>query len=1689
MAESDDQTCFEKLVLYKNAQHWFCSGLLDQYIRPIFLWMAKQPSPCFEWVLKCYDERLCGCTSCIQSFYHLRDEALAKFSYLYSGDSMATLERRWDDWMLDSTLSNFKNVEETTLDFTALPSLVFNVFLNPRLMRNQEAYCQALNGFADLVSDWSSGVFLPGFFVMFFEETYSEVHEYITDFLKKTENLHLTSEVFDDVFSIILYQQTDEDKSSLLSPCSSEFWKRASTLFQLLPLNCVTTLCESHFRDFFITELEDEAFSDEKFACLKIFSNSPSFWFASDIFDQLEGYLQKLLANVTVVDDVNASSCGWAYVLASLFRFCLNDFVLIFPSWLKTFVHDDKVVDFIIYASFYALFDLLSLDNSSPHSLNEVLLLIDNKNINLFSQESDYLNNLKVRSLLYDILFISWAHKALTKDPSFIFDPTYKVSPFWNSIDFKDVNYTSRFFEGLSTCYFVHDIELSESTTPEKSVVLFSEIWQTLSSHISSFLQSFSQRDSPEVASYMQNDLIFDTVLGFLLSPSQQLYADAFRIFQSFFGKVKNKNEVMKKLVEDHFRGIVHGLVDASLHWQSAFTFFPALRIMRFVSNINKLFSTNNKVWNENDLSTLGAYWQCVWNILDLVHSNVARWSLCNSNDTVKASMKLALKLSMDLFQNDGLFIKFLAKFDGLVLLGETSDALFSLTTWLKINDLEMREQVIDSLCMLFVKYSNFDYLFEDRTINFLTDFIIRKQKAHLSADQCKRLAEVIVQASPEAKSILDENRLAEARKTKKQTELVSGNQFNKKPEPPKREKTQNVSAPTDKKTSTPRMKMLDQLRQEYIARRAGHFAARDAAVSSRKATFENQKPPTNLLTEQDSDNEEVDESDRKEGLFSLAKANKVPEIRQAERRQIQLLSTPKNQLHPSQARILSNRNAANTKARLFPNMSEFYSEILTWNPSYEAASPILKYHKSEGKIADTFRSIDQYMDVLQPMIFMECWSQIQATKKNLKFSPVEGIMIQRTAVNNFVDIGISVAPKDLYGYPLFDTEIVSLAFSREEAHSMKGLCCFAKIEKIVRQENGTLVIVRTLPKLEMLNKLQGNVPLYFLKLTNLSTFTRQYAAIRGLPYYHMADDIVQAKPCSQPIKHSPSEIKGAMSRYQVNDPQAKAILSSLDNSGFTLIQGPPGTGKTKTIIGIVTALLVDSNRYHITRPGAQNSSTEPKQQMLLCAPSNAAVDEVLLRLKRGFTLSNGEHYAPKVVRIGNPETINVSVRDTSLEYQTEKQLLEVNQGAVDLGSLQELTRWRDVFYNCIQKIEDLEKQIDVARDMEEDTKALGQELQNSINEKNLAEQKIEEFQSQSFTKNKEVDHLRKKAQKAILKQADVVCATLSGSGHDLVAHSFLNFSTVIIDEAAQAVELDTIIPLRYGAKKCILVGDPNQLPPTVLNQKAASYNYSQSLFVRIQKIHSEQMCLLSIQYRMHPHISYFPSMKFYDCRLKDGEGMAEKTKQVWHLNGQFSQYRLFDIRGQEKISTTSSSYNVEEVGYVVQMYEKLVGSFPDVNFTGRIGVITPYRQQLHELRKAFKEKYGKTIMSSVDIQTVDGFQGQEKDIIIFSCVKSYSKYSIGFLRDYRRLNVALTRARSSLFIVGNLETLKTDDLWGSLVDDALRRKLVESPHLGSDGQLILVKNSSEKRPRPKDFEESSDKKQTISNGVSETSG
>jgi len=191
----------------------------------------------------------------------------------------------------------------------------------------------------------------------------------------------------------------------------------------------------------------------------------------------------------------------------------------------------------------------------------------------------------------------------------------------------------------------------------------------------------------------------------------------------------------------------------------------------------------------------------------------------------------------------------------------------------------------------------------------------------------------------------------------------------------------------------------------------------------------------------------------------------------------------------------------------------------------------------------------------------------------------------------------------------------------------------------------------------------------------------------------------------------------------------------------------------------------------------------------------------------------------------------------------------------------------------------------------------------------------------------------------------------------------------------------------------------------------------------------------------MHPDISRLPSKLFYNAELKDGPGMLEKTVQPWHKNALFGSYKFFDIAGGREQSALSghSFVNRAECEVAVALYNRLKKEYSDVDFNFRIGIITMYRAQLLELRKKFQAEFGTEIVRNIDFNTVDGFQGQEKDIIILSCVRAGPALDkIGFLSDQRRLNVAITRARSSLFIIGSAATLSRSDLlWKNIVQDA----------------------------------------------------
>jgi len=368
-------------------------------------------------------------------------------------------------------------------------------------------------------------------------------------------------------------------------------------------------------------------------------------------------------------------------------------------------------------------------------------------------------------------------------------------------------------------------------------------------------------------------------------------------------------------------------------------------------------------------------------------------------------------------------------------------------------------------------------------------------------------------------------------------------------------------------------------------------------------------------------------------------------------------------------------------------------------------------------------------------------------------------------------------------------------------------------------------------------------------------------------------------------------------------------------------------------------------------------------------------------------------------------------------------------------------------------------------------------------------------------------DQENKYHQKWNLENSDVIISTLCSSGNDDIKRIHENrakFSLLIIDEACQATELSTLIPFCYDIKKSIMIGDPQQLPPTVLNKKAKKCLYDLSFFKRLQIVSPNSIHLLNTQYRMHPNISKLSSKCFYFNKIKDGENVkSNKWIKKWHNDLRFQPVMFYDVKGLSDISSLcygSSLSNEKEANEVVNFIIQLLHNFPNICFNKRISIIATYRAQVNLIKEKLRQYYEKTLRNELDksekelsywkfynkyinlndlvkendnddngnnnndkkqnrrklksllyddinnildritLNTVDGFQGQENDIVILSCVRSNTN-TLGILRDERRLNVSITRSRHSLIIFGDSRTLTHDKNWRTIINEIKRMK------------------------------------------------
>ena len=303
----------------------------------------------------------------------------------------------------------------------------------------------------------------------------------------------------------------------------------------------------------------------------------------------------------------------------------------------------------------------------------------------------------------------------------------------------------------------------------------------------------------------------------------------------------------------------------------------------------------------------------------------------------------------------------------------------------------------------------------------------------------------------------------------------------------------------------------------------------------------------------------------------------------------------------------------------------------------------------------------------------------------------------------------------------------------------------------------------------------------------------------------------------------------------------------------------------------------------------------------------------------------------------------------------------------------------------------------------------------------------------------KEVRRIEAQMRDDILDRAQVLCCTCIGAGHELLDGR--RFSRVLIDEATQATEPATLVPLVRGARQVVLVGDHRQLPPTVISQRAKAGGLRRSMFERLVEMGIKPH-LLRIQYRMHPSISLFPNQRFYDGKLEDGVEESNRPAPAGMLWPDWDNPIAFlpVQEGEVRSPDGNSKENPAEASWVLHLLEGLLdGGELEM---GDIGIITPYAGQVRAIRDIMSERF-----DSVEVRTVDGYQGREKEVIVFSCVRSNSEGNVGFLADSRRLNVALTRAKRGLIVIGDPETLRHDHDWAAWMD-FMRSRNLEAWHL-----------------------------------------
>ncbi len=504
-----------------------------------------------------------------------------------------------------------------------------------------------------------------------------------------------------------------------------------------------------------------------------------------------------------------------------------------------------------------------------------------------------------------------------------------------------------------------------------------------------------------------------------------------------------------------------------------------------------------------------------------------------------------------------------------------------------------------------------------------------------------------------------------------------------------------------------------------------------------------------------------------------------------------------------------------------------------------------------------------------------------------------------------------------------------------------------------------------------------------------LSGLLRVDLSVNDTTYKRMENVLVELKNPSYSKLHTLLSGKfmlhstvSDISFHDLNEKQIEGINLAFNTNSYYSVQGPPGTGKTYTAARLIKEIY------------------KSKKKILITADSNAAVDNMIRHLLK---------IDIPVLRIGNPIRVNHDLKRYTLDYK----IAEIAT-KLDIASLEEQHR------EYKQELSKMDKP------KNKDTRGYTYDELYKMMKKNqvgrgISRKAIKDMKPFLQLSHKmddiynQIKEIKEEIKNELIEKAGIIACTNATAGSDLLLEKRFDFA--IIDEAAQASIPSTMIPI-LKANRFVLIGDHFQLPPVVVNKEARDLGLNHSLMDYLYKLYPYFLTRLNHQYRMNQTINDLVSDLFYDGKLVSDKSV--KNKKI--LDGKIID--VISVNGIEQMNKDSKSfYNLKEIETVEETVVDLLkqGILPDM-----IGIISPYKAHVKKLREIFDE---------IEIDTVDAFQGREKEVIIISLVRSNDECNIGFLADYRRLNVSISRSKYKLIIIGNVDMLQHSELYKNLFE------------------------------------------------------